>query len=132
MKGEKVKAVVDVKLNLDFANPRLPYDYIEEDVQRLSLMKRFAEAQDVRVVKALAAEMKDRFGSLPDEAKEFVRIAELRVLCAAASIDHLDVKGSRAVFYKTGARDVFRVIDLRGKTSASKLAELKAAVSSFA
>ena len=128
MRGEKVKEVVDVKLNLDFANPRLPYEYIEEDVQRLSLMKRFAEAQDVRIVKALAAEMKDRFGPLPDEAREFVRIAELRVLCAAASIDHVDVKGTRAVFYKTGSRDVFKVIDLKGKTSDRKLSELIRAV----
>ena len=128
MKGEKVKEVVDVKLNLDFANPRLPYEYIEEDVQRLSLMKRFAEAQDVRVVKALAAEMKDRFGPLPDEAKEYVRIAELRVLCAAASIEHIDVKGTRAVFYKTGSRDVFKVIDLKGRTADRKLTELLSAL----
>ena len=128
MKGEKVKEVIDVKLNLDFANPRLPYEYIEEDVQRLSLMKRFAEAQDVRIVKALAAEMKDRFGPLPDEAKEYVRIAELRVLCAAASIDHIDAKGTRAVFYKTGSREVFNVIDLKGKTADRKLTELIAAL----
>ena len=128
MKGEKVKEVIDVKLNLDFANPRLPYEYIEEDVQRLSLMKRFAEAQDVRIVKALAAEMKDRFGPLPDEAKEYVRIAELRVLCAAASIDHIDVKDTRAVFYKTGSREVFKVIDLKGKTPDRKLTELLSAL----
>lgn len=128
MKGEKVKEVIDVKLNLDFANPRLPYEYIEEDVQRLSLMKRFAEAQDVRIVKALAAEMKDRFGPLPDEAKEYVRIAELRVLCAAASIDHIDVKETRAVFYKTGSREVFKVIDLKGKTTDRKLTELLSAL----
>ena len=128
MKGEKVKEVVDVKLNLDFATPRIPYEYIEEDVQRLSLMKRFAEAQDVRIVKALAEEMKDRFGPLPDEAKEFVRIAELRVVCAAAGISNVDVKGTRAVFYKTGSREVFKVIDLKGKTAARKLSELMSAV----
>ncbi len=128
MKGEKVKAIVDVKLNLDFANPRLPYDYIEEDVQRLSLMKRFAEAQDVRVVSALAAEMKDRFGPLPPEAEEFVRISKLRVLCANAGYGHIDVKGTRAVFYKNGSRDIAKVIDLKGKTPARKLAELSAAV----
>lgn len=128
MKGEKVKDVIDVKLNLDFTNPRLPYEYIEEDVQRLSLMKRFAEAQDVHIVRALAAEMKDRFGPLPGEAKEYVRIAELRVLCATASVDHVDVKGKRAVFYKTGSREVFKVIDLKGKTSDRKLTELMAAL----
>ena len=124
MKGERVKAVVDVKLNLDFANPRLPYDYIEEDVQRLSLMKRFAEAQDVRIVKALAGEMRDRFGPLPDPAKEFVRIAELRVVCAAADIEHVDVTGSRAVLYKSGSREVYKVVDLRGKSSDRKISEL--------
>ncbi len=124
MKGEKVKAIVDVKLNLDFANPRLPYDYIEEDVQRLSLMKRFAEAQDVRVVNALAAEMKDRFGPLPPEAEEFVRISKLRVLCANAGYGHIDVKGPRAVFYKVGSRDIAKVIDLKGKTAEAKLGDL--------
>ena len=128
MKGKKVKAIVDVKLNLDFANPRIPYEYIEEDVQRLSLMKRFAEAQDVRIVKALAAEMKDRFGPLPPEAQEFVRIAELRVLCAGALVDHVDVTGARAVFYKAGSREVFKVIDLKGKTSDRKITELISAV----
>ena len=128
MKGEKVKEVIDVKLNLDFANPRLPYEYIEEDVQRLSLMKRFAEAQDIRIVKALAAEMKDRFGPLPDEAKEYVRISELRVLCASVSIDHIDVKGTRAVLYRTGSREVFKVIDLKGRTADRKLSELIRAI----
>ena len=128
LKGEKVKAIVDVKLNLDFANPRLPYDYIEEDVQRLSFLKRFAEAQDVRVVRALAAEMKDRFGPLPPEAEEYVRIARLRVLCANAGYEHIDVKGTRAVFYKAGGREIAKVIDLKGKSPARKLAELLAAV----
>ena len=128
LKGEKVKAVVDVKLNLDFVNPRLPYDYIEEDVQRLSLMKRFAEAQDVRVVKALKAEMKDRFGPLPPEAEEFVRIAELRVVCANAGVEHVDVKGQRAVFYRVGDPRPDKVTDLRSKTSAGRIAELLSAV----
>ena len=124
MKGEKVRQVVDVKLNLDFANPRLPYEYIEEDVQRLSLMKRFAEAQDVRVVKALSAEMRDRFGPLPPEAREFVHIAELRVRCANAMIEHVDVRGGRAVLYRSGSPEVFKVIELRGGSAKEKLAEL--------
>ena len=128
LKGETVKAIVDVKLNLDFANPRLPYDYIEEDVQRLSLMKRFAEAQDVRIVKALAAEMKDRFGPLPPEAKEFVRLAQLRVACANAQVDHVDVTGTRAVFYRVGEPRPDKVIDLRAKSPDGKITELMSAV----
>jgi len=128
MKGEKVRDVIDVKLNLDFVNPRLPFEYIEEDVQRMSLMKRFAEAQDVRIVRALADEMKDRFGPLPDEAREYVRIAELRVACAIAGITNVDVKGSRAVFYRNGSRDIHKVETLRGKTAERKIAELFKAI----
>ena len=132
LKGEKVREIVDVKLNLDYATPRLPYTYIEEDVQRLSLLKRFAEAQDVRIVKALAAEMRDRFGPLPQEAEEFVRIAELRVVCALAGISNVDTTGARAVFYRAGSREVYRVTDLRGKTAARKTAELIKTVRGFA
>ena len=130
LKGEKVKEIVDVKLNLDFANPRIPYEYIEEDVLRLNLMKRFAEAQDFRIVKALAAEMQDRFGPLPPEAKEYVRVAELRVACARAGIANIDVRGARAVFYKVGSRDIAFVKTVRGKTADRKLAELMSAVKS--
>ena len=72
--------------------------------------------------------MKDRFGPLPPEAEEFVRISKLRVLCANAGYGHIDVKGPRAVFYKVGSRDIAKVIDLKGKTPARKLAELFAAI----
>ena len=128
LRGEKVKPIVDVKLNLDFLSPRLPDDYIEEDVQRLSLLKRFAEAQDERIVKALAREMRDRFGPLPTEAEDFVRVAALRVACANAQIDHIDTTGVRAVFYRAGDPRPHKVIDLRGKTPRQKLKELRAAL----
>ena len=124
MKGETPKDIVDVRLNLDFATPRLPFTYIEEDAQRLSLMRRFAEAQDRKSVKALASEMEDRFGPLPPEAREYVRVALLRTECAAAGIANVDVKGEQAVFCKTGSREIAFVERLRGTDAASKLAEL--------
>ena len=124
LKGEKPKEIIDVKLNLDFANPRLPFTYIEEDTQRLSLMRRFAEAQERKAVKQLSVEMEDRFGPLPPEAVEYVRVAMLRTECAAAGIVNVDVKGKQAVFYKAGSRDIAFVERLRGTNAAAKLAEL--------
>ena len=128
LKGEKVREVVDVKLNLDFTNPRLPCDYIEDEVQRMSLMKRFAEAQDMRVVRALEDEMRDRFGPPPPEAREFTSIAALRVACAAAGVERIDMTGDRAVFYKAGSSEVSRVETLRSRTAAGKISELIRAV----
>ena len=90
----------------------------------MSFMKRFAEAMDVKVVKALAAELEDRFGKLPPPAKRLVLLAELRVRCAAERISHIDVKGTRAVFYRCGSRDIAFVRDLKGKKPDRKIHEL--------
>ncbi len=136
MKGEKVKEVIDVRLNLDFidASPAsddpdaaaaLPYHYIEEDALRIGFMKRLAEAQDTRTVKALAAELADRFGPLPPAARRLIRLADLRVHCAAARINHIDVRNTRAVFYRVGSREIAFVADLHGKTPDKKIAELR-------
>ena len=139
MKGETVKDIVDVKLNLDFidASPAsedaenaaaLPYFYVEEDAQRMGFMKRFAEAMDVRSVKALGAELKDRFGPLPPQAKRLVRLAELRVMCAVAGIGIIDANGTRAILYKNGSREVAKVVDLKGHTADRKITELLSAL----
>ena len=139
MKGEKVREVVDVKMNLDFIDPSpastdadaaaaLPYEYVEEDAQRMSFMKRLAEAMDVKVVRALAEELEDRFGPLPSAAARLVKLAELRVRCAAARVDRLDVKGTRAVFYRVGSRDIAFVRDLKGRNADRKIRELSAMV----
>ena len=139
LKGEKVDDVVDVVLNLDFLDlspastddasaAALPYGYVEEDAQRMSFMKRLAEATDVKAVKALAAELADRFGPLPPAARRLVLLGELRVACARARLGHLDVTGPRAVFYRAGSRDVAFVRELKSKTPDRKLRELMESV----
>jgi len=139
MKGEKVKEVIDIQLNLDFidASPAsedaesaaaLPYGYVEEDAQRMGFMKRLAEAQDVDAVKSVEAELADRFGPLPKAAERLVRLAELRAKCASARINHIDVKDKRAVFYRCGSRDVAFVRELKGKTADAKIRELAKSV----
>ena len=135
MKGEKVAETVEVRLNLDFidASPAsedeesaaaLPYGYMEEDAQRMSFLKRFAEATNEKIVNALAEEIEDRFGPMPSAAKRLVTLARLRVRCAAARISNIDVRNGRAVFYRVGERDIAFVRDLKGKTADRKLREL--------
>ena len=139
MKGETVKEIVDVKLNLDFIDlspasededraAALPYSYVEEDAQRMGFMKRFAEAMDVNGVKAVAAEMKDRFGTPPPAAKRMIRLAELRVRCAEAGVGIIDAKDRRAVLYKNGSREIAAVVDLKGRNADRKITELLSAL----
>ena len=96
----------------------------------MSFLKRFAEATDEKVVAALALELEDRFGPPPPAAKRFVALARLRVKCAAARVSNVDVKESRAVFYRVGSRDIAFVRDLRGKTPDRKIKELAGFLSS--
>jgi transcription-repair coupling factor (superfamily II helicase) len=83
IRGEEVVADVEPDLNFD-VEALLPEQYIDEVGVRLSLYKRLASAEDEAEVQEIAAEMEDRFGPPPREAKNLVvqmRIkAELRRL----------------------------------------------------
>ncbi len=139
MKGEKPKDVVDVRLNLDFivfspssedsgSVAALPYDYIEEDSQRMAFMKRLAEAGDERDVKLIRKELSDRYGRLPSAANRLLKLAELRVDSANKGINLIRVAGKRAFFYKEGSSDVALVEDLKSSSPDAKIKELFAIV----
>jgi transcription-repair coupling factor (superfamily II helicase) len=135
LKGEKVRETVDVKLNLDFLDlspascddgsaAALPYGYVEEDSQRMSFMKRLAEAQSGKAVRSLAAELEDRFGKMPAAARRLIRTAQLRMKCSEKGISAIDVRNERAVYYRSGSNEIAFVRILKGRTADQKLREL--------
>ena len=135
LRGEAVRDIVDVSVNLDFidfspgtadadAGASLPYDYVEEESQRMDFHHRLAEAVTVKDVLRLRRELADRYGRLPPAAVRLVRLAEFRVRCAAKRISRLDVKGVRAVFYMRGSRDPAFVERVSGNTADRKIASL--------
>ncbi len=135
MKGETVQEIVDVTVNLDFidfspgtADPdsgaSLPYDYVEEESQRMDFHRRLAEAVTVKDVQRLRRELADRYGRLPPAAMRLVKLAEFRVRCAAKRVARLDVKGARAVFYLQGSRNPSFVERVQGTTADGKIASL--------
>jgi transcription-repair coupling factor (superfamily II helicase) len=135
MKGEKIREIVDVKLNLDFIDlspastshesaASLPYEYVEEDSERMRFMKRLAEAVEISDVRKISGELKDRFGKLPVAAKRLIKMSSLRVHASKARISHIDVKGHRAHFYRLGSKDIAFIKTLKGKGADQKLSEL--------
>ena len=135
LRGEKPKEPAEARLNLDFLdlspaaeNPdcaaAIPYEYIEDDAARIEIMKRIAQVESERDVSRLKAEMEDRFGALPKSAMRLMKMTRLRAMCAAAGIGNLDVRGSRAVFYRSSSREISDVVFLKGGTADAKLAEL--------
>ena len=135
MRGETVREIIDVSVNLDFidfspgtADPdsgaSLPYDYVEEEAQRMDFHRRLAEAATVQDVQRLRRELADRYGRLPPAAARLVKLAEFRVRCAAKRVARLDVKGARAVFYLRGSHDPSFVERVEGGTADRKIASL--------
>ena len=135
MKGEAVPDIIEVSVNLDFidfspgtADPdsgaSLPYDYVEEEAQRMDFHRRLAEAATVKDVMRLRRELADRYGRLPPAAVRLVKLAEFRVRCAAKRVARIDVKGDRAVFYLRGSHNPSFVERVQGTTADRKISSL--------
>lgn len=77
LRGEVVVHDVEPDLNVD-VEALLPEVYVDEVGVRLSLYKRLASAADEAEVAELAAEMEDRFGPPPPEAKNLVELMRIK------------------------------------------------------
>jgi len=77
LRGEVVVHDVDTELSFD-VTALLPADYVSDTGVRLSLYKRLASADDEAHVADLAAEMEDRFGPPPEEARRLVKLMSLK------------------------------------------------------
>ena len=68
----------------------IPEDYLPDVHNRLMLYKRIASVKDEAELKELQVEMIDRFGLLPEPAKNLVRQTKLRLMAEALGIDKVD------------------------------------------
>ena len=120
MKGEKPRENANVTLNLDFTGPsfandadesatRIPYSYVEDDAERMDIMRRLAGAETEKDVSAIGEELADRFGPPPPQVKRLLSLAAFRTACAAAGISRVDVKNGRAVL-RDAASGAIRIV----------------------
>ena len=77
------------ELNLGVAG-RWPADWIPEPEARITLYARLARVADQGALDALAAEMEDRFGPPPAEARALLDLAAVRLAAADALIERID------------------------------------------
>ena len=75
--GEKVVEEVDITIELP-VDAHLPHDWITDERQRLELYKRIAAVRDAAGIRRAQAELKDRFGPLPDAAQALLTLAALK------------------------------------------------------
>ncbi|MDP8915693.1 MAG: transcription-repair coupling factor [Pseudomonadota bacterium] len=78
----------------------IPDHYVPDLNVRLSLYRRISEAERVEEREQLAAEMIDRFGPLPAEAEQLLRVVTIKGLCRQAGVSKFDIgpKGAAISF----------------------------------
>ena len=69
----------------------IPDDYLPDVNSRLTLYKRIASAEDDTQLKELQVEMIDRFGLLPDAAKNLIAVAELKLKARRVGIHKVEM-----------------------------------------
>ncbi len=80
----------------------IPEDYVPDLAVRMALYRRLNDAADKAEIEALAAEMIDRFGPLPDSTANLVRLIEIKHQAITANIAKIDVgpRGTLVTFHK--------------------------------
>ena len=82
----------------------IPEAYVPDLDLRMGLYRRLGELDDKQGVEAFAAELIDRFGALPEETSNLLKIVETKLNCRKAMIAKLDVgaKGALVTFADSG------------------------------
>jgi transcription-repair coupling factor (superfamily II helicase) len=75
----------------------IPEDYVRDLNVRLSLYRRLSDAEKADDREALAAELIDRFGPLPPEAGQLLKVVAIKGLCRQANVAKIDVGPKGAV-----------------------------------
>jgi len=110
--GVPVKEEFTPQISVD-APIMIPEHYVPDLDLRMGLYRRLGELEDRQSIDAFAAELIDRFGALPEETANLMKIVEVKLNCREAMIAKLDMgpKGAVVTFADTGFPDLKGLLD---------------------
>jgi transcription-repair coupling factor (superfamily II helicase) len=92
LKGQERENRIDPEIRLGLS-AFLPESYLADPNQRLVFYKQLASAEDEAALYALADELRDRYGALPEAAELLLEVMKLRVLMKGLRIGAADYDG---------------------------------------
>ena len=86
----------------------IPETYVPDLDLRMGLYRRLGELDDRQAIEAFAAELIDRFGVLPDETANLMKIVEVKLSLKQAMVAKLDIgpRGAVVTFAPSGFPDL--------------------------
>ena len=98
VRGETATVEQEVRVELP-VNAHIPHDYIAEERLRLEAYRRLADAQTAADVEAVAEELLDRYGPLPDPVSALLEVARFRGRARRAGLDEVVLAGAQVRFH---------------------------------
>ncbi|GAB6125591.1 transcription-repair coupling factor [Humidesulfovibrio idahonensis] len=96
VRGGPLKQETDPELSFVF-EAHLPSDYVPDPKERLRYYKALSSARTQAVLADLAAELRDRFGPLPQAAKQFMAVLGVKTLLGQLQVLKAELSPARAV-----------------------------------
>jgi transcription-repair coupling factor (superfamily II helicase) len=95
---------IDIKMQTDL-DLFIPESYVDDPNLRVELYRTISEIADSERLKAFADEMEDRFGPLPEAAKNLLNLTEARILAARLGVKRLVYKSGELFLEFPGERE---------------------------
>ena len=96
LRGESADELRGIAAEIDLpVQANLPSHYLRDERQRIELYRRLAAAREQSLVNELEAEVRDRFGRLPEAAENLFRVVRIRLEAQAAGVQSVKVVGGR-------------------------------------
>ena len=68
----------------------IPEHYVPDIALRMNLYRRLSSLEDEDEIAAFGAEMVDRFGAMPDEVRQLLKLMAVKGLCRRANVEKVD------------------------------------------
>jgi len=96
LKGEIVEQEAEAAVDIN-VTAYIPESYMEDGSQRLIEYKRLADVRSASELALLEEEWKDRFGTIPKETEQLIKVVRLRLLASHANVQSIkpDLQGVR-------------------------------------
>jgi transcription-repair coupling factor (superfamily II helicase) len=104
LKGQKPEKVLLPTAEFD-VDCFIPDNYVSSPAQKLALYKKIGLAKTEEDVGLVTDEIQDRYGPLPTEAENLLKIARLRVAGAMAGLEFIGTLGNNILFRPSPGRD---------------------------
>jgi len=110
LKGEKRVGDFKVELNTTFVS-LIPATFIKDEFTRLSFYKRISNAISNKELNDIAKELKDRFGKLPEEVNNFIKLIKIKAKAITYKISKVTLSDG-FLYLKLSDPDLINLVSL--------------------